>query len=326
VDQGGCNAVAGSGDVRGEMSPDPFDDSTADAFLTGAIAPTDAPLGYQHAADLIRAARSPASTGELAAEDQVVAALLAAARGASPRVAIPRRHTLGKILTLKGAVLASIIFGGGVAVAATGGVPAPVRSAISAGLSAVGLAPSHAADPPGVPGPGSGPSDTTTSEPGNRGASTNAGGKCLPNTVASGANVVAGGVTTTPPGSSTATCIPAEPAGVPAPPEGSSGSNVPAPNGNSNGAVANLPAPTTATSPPKNPSHGPPAGTPNGPPTTAITTTTTTTSTTVPARSGNNGNGNDNGKGNGNGKGNSSGKTTSLRRLAVVTAGTREAS
>ncbi len=308
------------------MSPDPFDDRTADAFLTGAIAPTDAPLGYRYAADLIRAARSPASTGELAAEDQVVATLLAAAREAIPRVANPRRHTLGKILTLKGAVLASIIFGGGVAVAATGGVPTPVRSAISAGLSAVGLAPSHAAGPPTIPVDRPGPTGTTTSEPRNPGASTNAGDLCPPNMVISDSSAGAGGVTTTRPGSSTARCIPVEPAVVPALPEGNSGSNTPAPNGNSNGAVANLPAPTTTTAPPKNPSHGPPAGTPNGPPTTAITTTTTTNATTVPARSGNNGNGNNNGKGNGNGKGNSSGKTAAIRSSAIVSAVTEEAS
>jgi len=302
------------------MSPDPFDDRTADAFLAGEIAPRNAPLGYQRAADLISAARSPASTSELAAEDQVVAALLAQVRAARPLKAIPRRHTLGKILTVKMAVLATVIFGGGVAVAATGEIPAHVRSAISAGLAAVGLTPSHNGNPAGTPAPSSGPSLTTTSTPGNAAANTNTGGHCAAITINSGSTATGVGGTTTLPPSSTSSCSnPAASAGIPATPAGTPGSNASAPDGNSNGAGGVAPSPTT-TSPPKYTTHGPPAGTPNGPPTTAITSTTTSTSPT----SGNNGNGNNNGKGVGNGKGNSSGKSATHRPGSSVANGTEE--
>lgn len=308
--------------MSGEMSPDPFDDSTADAFLAGDIPASNAPLGYQHAADLIRTARLPASPSELAAEDQVVAALLVEVRAARPAKAIPTRHTWGKILTMKGAVLATVIFGGGVAVAATGGVPAHVRSAISAGLAAVGLTSSRSGGATGGPTKALHPGATKTGTPDQGGDGSATTADCTPISITSVSTAPGVGVTTPLPASLTAPCSNATvPSRVPASPLAGTGSNAVAPGGNPNGGSGHAPSSTTTTSPPKNTTHGPPAGTPHGPPTTVIATTTTTVS---PTRSGNNGNGNNNGKGVGNGKGNSSGKSAALRTGSLVASGTEE--
>ena len=94
------------------MSLDYFDDGSADAFLAGMIPAANAPPGYHRVVTLIRTARLPVSTGELAAEDQVVAALLAEVRGSAPQVKRRRTRTIASILTVKESVLAAVLLEG----------------------------------------------------------------------------------------------------------------------------------------------------------------------------------------------------------------------
>src|SRR5690348_15834425 len=55
-----------------------LDDWTADRLLDGRVQPLDAPPGFSPVAELILAAKSPASSGELARQTETVAASLAA--------------------------------------------------------------------------------------------------------------------------------------------------------------------------------------------------------------------------------------------------------
>lgn len=135
--------MRGYGDVDAEMHGLPFDQSTADAFLSGRVAPDDAPPGFQDVATLIQAARPPASAGETAIEGQVVAAFALAVRmptGVSKTAYGTKRTMLAQLLTVKMAAAAAAVFLGGTATAAaTGSLPAPVQSTVASGLSHAGI-------------------------------------------------------------------------------------------------------------------------------------------------------------------------------------------
>jgi hypothetical protein len=288
------------------MSPDNFDHRMADAFLAGRIPTEDAPPGYRRAAALIQAARSPASMGELAAEDQVVAALLAQVHGSDHQVKLRRTHVLARALTVKASVLAAILFGGGVAVAATGSMPAPVQSVITAGLSAVGLASSP---PSGFSGsPTSRPDPKSPSRSGSRESSSSNGGAPCSNAVSTGVKQspedgvttlgtdLAGQATTDANGGSNQTCSQSQgPSQVPTGQFGNAEPNGSQSGPDSGGASDIGPSPGSTT-PTKNTNHPPHSG-----------NNSASTSTTIENGAGNgNGIGNRNGTAKGNGTGNGS--------------------
>lgn len=132
-----------SDDEEGEMRELPFGEFGVDAFLDGRIAADDAPPGFQDVARLVQAARGPATPGELAGQDHVVATLAAAvggSAGVSGSTHERRRPMLTKLLTAKMAVAAAAaILGGGAAAAATGSLPTSLQSSVSDGLSSVGI-------------------------------------------------------------------------------------------------------------------------------------------------------------------------------------------
>jgi len=145
-------------DVGGEMRGIPFDEEVLEALLSGRVAPEDAPPGLQRAAALIRAAKGPAAANELAGEHVLVPAV-AKAVGVRPRLSsrpLARRpKMITKLLSAKAAaVAAAVVLSGGVAAAATGSLPAPVQSALSQGLSHVGIS----LPDPSAHGHGRGPS------------------------------------------------------------------------------------------------------------------------------------------------------------------------
>jgi hypothetical protein len=57
-------------------SGDSFHDLLAEVMFSGNITPESAPPGYEQAAAVIQAARASITTGELAVQDQCLAALL----------------------------------------------------------------------------------------------------------------------------------------------------------------------------------------------------------------------------------------------------------
>jgi hypothetical protein len=154
-------------DVGAEMHGFRFDEATVDAFWGGKVAPHDVPAGYRELATLVQAARAPAAASELAGEASVVAAAAAAVKapaavwhgihwGGSRLLAKPLSLKLAKLLTFKMAVAtAAVGVGGGfAAAAATGSLPAPIQSAVSDGLSHLGISvpnPSHHAAPRPTP-------------------------------------------------------------------------------------------------------------------------------------------------------------------------------
>ena len=151
-------------DGTGEMRTFPFGDSTADALLDGMVAPDDAPPGLERVAALVHAARSPATIRELADEARVVAAVAASVRGRAnmPEGGRRRRRMFGQLVSAKVIAAAAVALAGSAAAAAAGSLPSPVQSAVSTGLSHVGIS---------VPNPDSHPGTGDSTAPGTTGSS-----------------------------------------------------------------------------------------------------------------------------------------------------------
>jgi len=129
-----------SDDEPGEMFRLPFDATTADRFLTGQVSPEDAPLGLRDLAALIQAAKPQALDENSPIEATTVAALAASGWVSSSIVGEGKKRMLGRVLTIKAAAVAgALAFGGVAAAAATGSLPASAQSAVSHGLSHVGV-------------------------------------------------------------------------------------------------------------------------------------------------------------------------------------------
>jgi collagen type III alpha len=159
------------------MDTGPADERLEDALLGGRLGPDEVPPAWRPLAELVHASRAPFLPGELAAEDQTVAALLHSAhRGGrgSRRRSRTRTGMLARALSLKTTVIImAVLGGGGVATAATGAM-APVRAIIISGLAKVGLAPSpsnqsvhHPTDVGKAPRPDAHKSIDSGNEPGN---------------------------------------------------------------------------------------------------------------------------------------------------------------
>jgi hypothetical protein len=142
---------------RRGADPLALDDATVDRLLAGTLRAADAPPGYAKVAELLAATVAPPTPGELAGQEPVLAELRAAARARradrSRRAArTPRRRWAG----LAAVALVGALVTGGVAAAASGSLPTPVRnvarSILGAGGGAGPVAPTQPGQQPAAAG------------------------------------------------------------------------------------------------------------------------------------------------------------------------------
>ena len=115
-----------------DADPLALDEETVEQLLTGALPPGQAPAGYAEVTQLLAAAAAAPTPGELAGQEAALAELRAVvrARPAAAVAAVPaspsrrRRRTGLAVVVVVGALVT-----GGVAGAATGHLPGPVRAA-----------------------------------------------------------------------------------------------------------------------------------------------------------------------------------------------------
>ncbi len=133
--------MAASDDLDTGMARFTLDSTLVERLLGGALHPDDAPPGLGHVAELVRAARGPATSAEHVGREAAMAAFAAMKDGSGvPAPTARRQSMLGKFMTLK--VLAAagpIALAGAGAAAATGSLPAPAQSAVSHVLADVGI-------------------------------------------------------------------------------------------------------------------------------------------------------------------------------------------
>jgi hypothetical protein len=126
-----------------------LDDDTAERLLAGDLDPADAPPGYAEVAVVLAAATAEPDPDELTGAAAAVAELAAVTRpgaaAARPARGPGRRRRTG----LAVAVVVGALSMGGVAAAATGHLPEPIREAARDVLIRAGVA---TADPPAVQG------------------------------------------------------------------------------------------------------------------------------------------------------------------------------
>jgi hypothetical protein len=136
---------------RSAFDPLALDDDTVERLLTGDLPPAQVPPAYATVAELLAAAAAAPSPRELAGQAPVLAELRAVTRARRPATATfrpapaPRRRRRTGLAIV---VVAGALATGGVAGAATGHVPGPVREAARTILgSAGGAAPAAPARP-----------------------------------------------------------------------------------------------------------------------------------------------------------------------------------
>ncbi|HWD51472.1 MAG TPA: hypothetical protein VG412_03665 [Acidimicrobiales bacterium] len=140
------------------MFRNPLDDDIADQLASGTVLPEDAPPGYAEVATLLHAARA-GTPGAIPGRDALVSDIAATIRltpGPTPAPIAHRRPQVSKLLTLKALAIAlpAMALTAGSAAAATGALPGPAQSAVSHGLSHVGISvPSGTAVGPDATGP-----------------------------------------------------------------------------------------------------------------------------------------------------------------------------
>jgi hypothetical protein len=160
------DAGDGSSAEMHRRHPDPdadplaLDEETVERLLTGQLSPAQAPPGYAQVAALLAATTAEPTPEELAGQAAVLAELRAVTRTrrAKPRHARratrpPRRRWAG----LAAVALVGALVTGGVAVAASGNLPVPVRDAARSILGTVGggLEPATSSQPSAASGPAS---------------------------------------------------------------------------------------------------------------------------------------------------------------------------
>jgi hypothetical protein len=115
-----------------DAHPLALDEDTVEELLTGALPPPQAPAGYTKVAQLLAAVAAAPTSEELAGQGAVLAEFRAAARARQAAVvpgrARPPRRRRGLVVAIVVGALAT----GGVAGAATGHLPGPVRDAAQA--------------------------------------------------------------------------------------------------------------------------------------------------------------------------------------------------
>jgi hypothetical protein len=150
---------ASSAEMRRPPDPDAdplaLDDDTVERLLSGTLPPGQAPPGFAKVAELLAAAAAAPSSAELAGQAAVLTELRAVTRGRPPAVGPPRRARTSRRRRRTGlavVVAAGALVTGGVAGAATGHLPGPVRAAARTVLGSDGGTPStstQAGQPPG---------------------------------------------------------------------------------------------------------------------------------------------------------------------------------
>ena len=178
-----------------DADPLALDEETVEQLLTGAFPPGQAPAGYTAVAQLLAAAAAAPTPGELAGQEAVLAELWAVARArpaatmAPVSASPPRRRRRAGLAVV---VVVGALVMGGVAGAATGHLPGPVREVARTILgTGGGQAPPASTDagqppapvkrPAGAGGglPGSHPGGSTSRGPGGGpAASPNLAGLC----------------------------------------------------------------------------------------------------------------------------------------------------
>ena len=153
-----------------DADPLALDEETVERLLGGELPPEQAPTGYAEVAKLLAATAAAPSHEELAGQAAALAELRAVTRAraaATRRVTTPRRR---RRVGLAAVVVVGALATGGVAGAATGHLPGPVREAARSILVTVGRA------EPAAPTPGSAPLTRSTgsggAEPGGQASST----------------------------------------------------------------------------------------------------------------------------------------------------------
>jgi hypothetical protein len=123
-----------------DADPLTLDEDTVERLLTGALPPSQVPPGYAQVAALLAATTAAPTPEELADQSEVLAELRAVTRprrgGAHTRRVArpPRRRWAG----LAAVALVGALVTGGVAVAATGNLPTPVRNVARSILGGAG--------------------------------------------------------------------------------------------------------------------------------------------------------------------------------------------
>jgi len=150
---------ASSAEMRRPPDPDAdplaLDDDTVERLLSGTLPPGQAPPGFAKVAELLAAAAAAPSSAELAGQAAVLTELRAVTRARPPAIGPSRRARTSRRRRRTGlAVVVAVgaLVTGGVAGAATGHLPGPVRAAGRAILGSDGGTPStstQAGQPPG---------------------------------------------------------------------------------------------------------------------------------------------------------------------------------
>jgi hypothetical protein len=151
-----------------DADPLALDEETVERLLAGDLPPSQAPPGYAQVAALLAATTAAPTPEELAGRSEVLAELRAVTRrprraGAHTRRAArpPRRRWA----VLAAAALVGALVTGGVAAAATGNLPGPVRDVARNILGTGGGAGPVAPTEHGQESAAAGPSHTSTSTP-----------------------------------------------------------------------------------------------------------------------------------------------------------------
>jgi hypothetical protein len=145
-----------------DADPLALDEETVEGLLTGQISPAQAPPGYDQVAALLAATTAEPTPEELAGQSRVLAELRAVTR--TRRAAVharratrpPRRRWAG----LAAVALVGALVTGGAAMAASGNLPAPVRSIL--GTVGGDLEPATPTQPGPQPSAASGPASAST--------------------------------------------------------------------------------------------------------------------------------------------------------------------
>ena len=140
---------ASSAEMRRPPDPDAdplaLDDDTVERLLSGTLPPGQAPPGFAKVAELLAAAAAAPSSAELAGQAAVLTELRAVTRARPPAIGPSRRARTSRRRRRTGlavVVAAGALVTGGVAGAATGHLPGPVRAAARTVLGSDGGTPS----------------------------------------------------------------------------------------------------------------------------------------------------------------------------------------
>jgi hypothetical protein len=143
----------------GEAAPSAADQGILERLLDGGLDAASVPPGYGRLARLLAAATAPATSEELAGEQQALATFAAVMRS-RPSTLVPRRTAVpGRVFTIKAAAAAllAVLAVGGVAAAATGllaGQASPVAdqapATTDAGAAGQGVEAAASVDLPGT--------------------------------------------------------------------------------------------------------------------------------------------------------------------------------